>query len=53
MPLHGVIRIGFEVVWFGFGVAALAAVGRTAPAVVFAALYVVNAVLARLWHQQS
>jgi hypothetical protein len=51
--LHGAVRIVFECGWFGLGVAALWAAGRTAPAAVFAILFVLNTVLSRVWHQQS
>ena len=51
--LHGAVRIVFEIGWFGLGVLALALAGQTAPAVVFAAVFVVSTVLARVWHQQS
>lgn len=53
LALHGVVRFVLEVPWFGAGALALLALGRTAPAVVFTVLYLVNAVLARVWHQQS
>lgn len=51
--LHGGVRLAFEIVWFGLGAVALAAAGRTVPAIVFAVLYVVNAILVRVWHQSS
>jgi hypothetical protein len=51
-PLHGVPRIGFEIVWYGLGVAALAAWWKTAPAAVFAFLVVLSGVLARVWGQE-
>ena len=49
VPLHGLVRVGFEIVWFGAGAAALVAVGRVVPAVVFGALYIFNAILLRVW----
>lgn len=51
--LHGAVRIVFECGWFGAGVVALWAAGRTAPAAVFGILFVLSTVLARVWNQQS
>ncbi|MDH6121615.1 YrdB family protein [Kitasatospora sp. GAS204B] len=53
VPLHGAVRIAFEVVWFGLGALALYAAGRVVPAAVLFVLYVINAVLIRVWHQSA
>lgn len=50
--LHGWPRVGFEVLWYGAGVAALAGWWKAAPAAVFAALVVLSGVLARVWGQE-
>ncbi|MGF1424881.1 YrdB family protein [Kitasatospora sp. LaBMicrA B282] len=52
-PLHGVPRVGFELLWYGAGTAALAAWWRAAPAAAFAAVCVLSGVLARIWGQQG
>ncbi|WP_067178664.1 YrdB family protein [Microtetraspora niveoalba] len=49
--LHGPARAAFEIAWFGGGAAALVASGLVTGGAVFAALYVVNAVLRLVWHQ--
>ncbi|MFC0861239.1 YrdB family protein [Sphaerimonospora cavernae] len=49
--LHGLARAAFEVVWFGGGAAALAASGMVTAGVVFAVLYVADAVARLLTHQ--
>jgi hypothetical protein len=49
--LHGPLRAGFELTWFGSGVAALAASGRPVWAVVLGVLCVANQALAFRWHQ--
>jgi len=51
IPLHGYSRALLEILWFGGGAAALVAAGRTAPAVVFAVLYLINAALRLHWKQ--
>ncbi|MFG2078392.1 YrdB family protein [Nonomuraea maritima] len=48
-PLTGLARAALEIIWFGGGALALYAAGRTVPAVVLAALFVVNAVLRIIW----
>lgn len=50
-PLHGGLRIVFEVFWYGVGVAALAAWWKAAPAAVFGGLVVLSGVVARVWGQ--
>ncbi|MEV8633260.1 YrdB family protein [Streptosporangium sp. NPDC051023] len=51
IPLTGFARVVLEVLWFGGGAAALVMAGRLTPGLVFAAVYVVNAVLRLLWNQ--
>jgi hypothetical protein len=51
VPLHGVARAGFDVAWFGTGVALLGLAGRAVPAVVLGAVYVLNTLLLRLLHK--
>ncbi|WP_297626381.1 YrdB family protein [Nocardia sp.] len=51
--LTGVTRIVFEVFWFGLGIAAVYTTRRPRLAAVFAVVFVVNAVLARVLHQIS
>ncbi|GII54983.1 hypothetical protein Pth03_33720 [Planotetraspora thailandica] len=51
VPLTGAARVVLEVLWFGGGAAALVASGLVTTGTVFAALYVVNAVLRLVWHQ--
>lgn len=53
VPLHGGVRLAFEVVWFGLGPLALIAAGRTVPAIVFVVLYVLNTMLVKVWHQSA
>ncbi|MFF4185456.1 YrdB family protein [Streptomyces sp. NPDC001691] len=48
---RGAVRVLFEVAWFGSGAAALAAVGWTGAALVFAVVAVVSKALAVLWRQ--
>ncbi|MFA3875047.1 YrdB family protein [Streptomyces sp. MMCC 100] len=50
-PARGGRRVVLEVLWFGAGAAALAASGRPRRAVAFGCVYLVNAVLRRLWKQ--
>ncbi|MEV5895288.1 YrdB family protein [Nonomuraea fuscirosea] len=50
-PLTGLARAALEIVWFGGGALALYASGLVTPAVVFAALFVVNALLRLVWNQ--
>ncbi|GAA3812532.1 YrdB family protein [Sphaerisporangium flaviroseum] len=51
IPLHGLARAALEIVWFGSGIAAAAAAGLVTTSVVFAVLFVVNAVLRIAWNQ--
>ncbi|MFD8562416.1 YrdB family protein [Streptosporangium canum] len=51
IPLTGAARVLLEVLWFGGGAMALVMAGRLAPGLVFAAVYVVNAVLRLIWNQ--
>ncbi|WP_433254327.1 YrdB family protein [Streptosporangium sp. CA-135522] len=51
IPLTGFARVVLEVVWFGGGALALVMAGRLTPGIVFAAVYVVNAVLRLVWNQ--
>ncbi|MEO3810537.1 YrdB family protein [Sphaerisporangium sp. B11E5] len=51
VPLRGVARAALEIVWFGGGVAAAFAAGLPAAAAVFAALFLLNAVLRVVWRQ--
>ncbi|GAA0356270.1 YrdB family protein [Microbispora corallina] len=48
--LHGIARAVFEAAWFGAGALALAASGLVTAGVVFAAVYVVDAVLRLTFH---
>lgn len=48
---HGSVRVGFELLWFGAGVAALLAAGATGWAVAFALLCVASKTLAVRWGQ--
>jgi hypothetical protein len=50
-PLTGLGRAALEIFWFGGGALALFAAGRLTPAVIFAAVFVVNAVLRVIWKQ--
>jgi hypothetical protein len=50
-PLTGLARVALEIIWFGGGALALYAAGQTRLAVVFAALFIVNAVLRIIWKQ--
>lgn len=53
-PVHlaSEARLAFEIVWFGAGALALVLAGRVTWGVTLAVLYVLNAVLIRVWHQQ-
>ncbi|MBG0828964.1 YrdB family protein [Planomonospora sp. ID67723] len=51
IPLTGLARVALELLWFGGGAAALALAGRLTPAIAFAAVYTVNAVLRLVWNQ--
>ncbi|MEV0202314.1 YrdB family protein [Nonomuraea sp. NPDC050691] len=51
VPLTGIARAALEIVWFGGGALALYAAGLATPAVVFATVFVVNAVLRIIWKQ--
>ncbi|MFI6498371.1 YrdB family protein [Nonomuraea typhae] len=50
-PATGIWRVVLEILWFGGGAAALYAAGSTVPAVVFAVVFAVNAVLRIIWKQ--
>jgi hypothetical protein len=51
IALTGVSRAVLEVLWFGGATTALIASGLRSTAVIFAALYVVNAALRLVWNQ--
>ncbi|MEU8265763.1 YrdB family protein [Sphaerisporangium sp. NPDC049002] len=51
LPVHGLARAALEIVWFGGGIAAAAGAGLITTSVVFAALFVVNAILRIVWNQ--
>lgn len=51
IPLTGFARVVLEVFWFGGGAVALVMAGRLVPGVAFAAVFVLNAVLRRVWNQ--
>ena len=48
---RGAVRVGFELLWFGAGVAALFAAGAMGWAIAFAAVCAVSKTLAVLWRQ--
>ncbi|MET7696558.1 YrdB family protein [Streptomyces sp. NPDC005485] len=48
---RGAVRVGFELLWFGAGVAALAAAGTYGWAIAFAAVCAVSKALAVTWDQ--
>ncbi|MER6633075.1 YrdB family protein [Streptomyces sp. NPDC000987] len=48
---HGAVRVGFELLWFGAGVAALLAAGAAAWAIAFALVCAVSKTLAVIWCQ--
>ncbi|MFF4485362.1 YrdB family protein [Streptomyces sp. NPDC001544] len=48
---HGAVRVGFELVWFGAGVAALAGAGAWGWAVAFALVCLLSKTLAVVWGQ--
>ncbi|MEV4220964.1 YrdB family protein [Nonomuraea sp. NPDC049725] len=50
-PLTGAGRVVLEILWFGGGALALYAAGQARAAAVFAALFVLNAVLRIVWKQ--
>jgi hypothetical protein len=50
--LHGVVRILFEIVWFGAGAVALVASGHHVAGIVLMALWALNATLLRVWKQR-
>ncbi|GAA1637029.1 YrdB family protein [Nonomuraea sp. NPDC048882] len=50
-PLTGLARAALEILWFGGGALALYASGMLTSAAVFAALFVLNAVLRLVWNQ--
>ncbi len=50
-PATGAARVVLEIVWFGGGALALHTAGAVTPAVVLAALFVLNAVLRIVWKQ--
>jgi hypothetical protein len=45
-------HLAFAIVWFGVGFVALGLAGRVSWATVLAVVYVVHAVLARVWNQE-
>jgi hypothetical protein len=49
--LHGIVRAVFEIVWFGCGALALYSAVALSPAIIFAVVYIVNAVLRLVWNQ--
>ncbi|MFV2195342.1 YrdB family protein [Nocardiopsis sp. LOL_012] len=53
IPLRGPSRAVLEVLWFGGGAVALAFAGAVTAALVFAALFAVNAALRFLWQEGS
>ncbi|MCF6469003.1 DUF2568 domain-containing protein [Nonomuraea sp. MG754425] len=50
-PLTGLARAALEILWFGGGALALYASGLAAPAAVFSALFILNAVLRIVWNE--
>ncbi|MFJ1604049.1 YrdB family protein [Streptomyces sp. NPDC088253] len=48
---RGAVRAGFELLWFGAGVAALALAGAYGWAIAFAAVCAASKTLAVVWHQ--
>ncbi|QIY95688.1 YrdB family protein [Streptomyces sp. S1D4-11] len=48
---RGAVRVGFELLWFGAGVAALAFAGVYGWAIAFAAVCAASKTLAVVWHQ--
>ncbi|NJP89948.1 YrdB family protein [Nonomuraea sp. FMUSA5-5] len=50
-PLTGLARAALEIVWFGGGALALYAAGVITPAIIFAALFILNAVLRIFWNE--
>ncbi|MCX4097825.1 YrdB family protein [Nocardia sp. alder85J] len=50
-PLHGIVRALFEIAWFGGAALALYSAAALTPALIFATVYVVNAVLRLIWNQ--
>ncbi|THA25850.1 DUF2568 domain-containing protein [Streptomyces sp. RKND-216] len=50
-PARGGTRVLLEVLWFGTGVAALAAAGRAEWSAVFAGLFLANAALRAPWRE--
>ncbi|MFK0167976.1 YrdB family protein [Streptomyces sp. NPDC090306] len=48
---RGAVRVAFEVLWFGAGVAALLLAGAPVSALVLAGVVVLSKGLAVLWHQ--
>ncbi|MFC4584749.1 YrdB family protein [Sphaerisporangium corydalis] len=51
IPLHGMARAALEILWFGGGIAAAASAGLVTASVVFAGLFIVNAILRIVWNQ--
>ncbi|MEZ0072158.1 YrdB family protein [Planotetraspora sp. GP83] len=49
--LTGVARAMLEILWFGGGAVALVASGLVTTGTIFAALYILNAVLRLVWNQ--
>ncbi|MEU6999311.1 YrdB family protein [Nonomuraea sp. NPDC046570] len=50
-PLTGFARAALEIVWFGGGAALLYAAGAATPAAIFAATFIVNAIMRIVWKQ--
>lgn len=48
---RGAVRVGFELLWFGAGVAALFVAGAVSWAIAFAAVCAVSKTLAVIWRQ--
>lgn len=50
-PLTGLARAALEIIWFGGGALALYASGLLTSAVIFSALFILNAVLRIVWKE--
>jgi len=53
VELKGAALVVFQAAWFAVGAAAIVALGRRVPALLFVVLYVINMVLVYHWHQQK
>ncbi|MQY30289.1 YrdB family protein [Nocardia aurantia] len=49
--LHGIVRAVFEIAWFGSAALALYSATTLTPALIFAGIYAINAVLRLIWNQ--